>query len=406
MSLLTDLYLLGKKKGYDCTLLLKEQRITHYIDTTNGNLNIIKSDDKKGDVHMMTDVGARPGVGSVKVNNFWDSFGYYDPQKLPDERNKAFWDNAEAILFAIGDQRSLDIIRKLRELCYLPDIAKDETGRFAIRIGGQPIINRKDVLNYIERTSVPADGNSVCLLSGEKCFPTRLHPGVAINGFEHRVAPMVSFNAKVFEYGGLSQGNNFPVSQKAANAYSKMLEELGKSVIKLPVYSNGKTENKIAVIVWSSEYSLNVDKIQSILDSQVPDWDFAEPKGNIHFLAMRMEKQRRPILAYDVFPERKVIENLITFKKESIGLFNDKGIKQCVHKLESVKQIGKVISPEMVVQFYRYVLFKIMYPKTIKQNIVQLFNKRMMSKDGSVNHLSRSYVKWVEFFLFAEMGAK
>jgi hypothetical protein len=402
MPLLTDLYLLGKKKGYDRALLLKEQRITHYIDAKpNGSFTITKAKEKKGDVHLVTNVGARPGVGSLRVNNFWDSCGFY--KNIPDERNKAFWDNAEEILAGAGDKKTLAIIRKLRKRCYIPDLAETQ-GYFAIRVAGQLVISKRVVLDYLEK-QLGAGGDTVCLLSGERCTPVRLHPGVAIDGFEHRTAPMVSFNARVFEYGNLSQGDNFPVSQRAANAYARMLEELGRDAIRLPVYKGGKLENKVAVIVWSSEDSPNAEKIRSILDGwEEPDWKFTRPKGNIHFLAMSMEKQRRPILAYDVIPEHRVIANLKQLREETV-LFSQRGIKQRIHSLEQREKTGRLISPDMVVQFYRHALFRYPYPKTIKQSVVALFNQRVTTEDGlKLGFISRAFVQWVEFFLFAERG--
>ena len=66
-----------------------------------------------------------------------------------------------------------------------------------------------------------------CLVSGEWAEVARLHPAIkGVNGAQSSGASIVSFNLEAFNSYGKSQGDNAPVSEQAAFAYTTVLNHL------------------------------------------------------------------------------------------------------------------------------------------------------------------------------------
>ncbi|MGV1107744.1 type I-C CRISPR-associated protein Cas8c/Csd1 [Xanthomonas translucens] len=67
----------------------------------------------------------------------------------------------------------------------------------------------------------------ICLVSGERSPLARLHPAIkGVNGAQSSGASIVSFNLDAFTSYGKSQGENAPVSEQAAFAYTTALNHL------------------------------------------------------------------------------------------------------------------------------------------------------------------------------------
>lgn len=91
---------------------------------------------------------------------------------------------------------------------------------------------------YLHQTSaarllwakVQAEGETVqgeCLVSGERLPIARLHPSIkGVNGAQSSGASIVSFNLAAFASYGKEQGENAPVSEAAAFAYTTVLNHL------------------------------------------------------------------------------------------------------------------------------------------------------------------------------------
>lgn len=68
---------------------------------------------------------------------------------------------------------------------------------------------------------------SVCLVTGQKTSPARLHPNVkGVMGAQSSGAALVSFNADAYSSYGKEQGDNAPVSKYTAFAYGAALNKL------------------------------------------------------------------------------------------------------------------------------------------------------------------------------------
>lgn len=75
--------------------------------------------------------------------------------------------------------------------------------------------------------NINGDDNIVCLVSGERTSAATLHPNIkGVNGAQSSGASLVSFNQDAFTSYGKKQGDNAPVSDKAAFGYTTALNYL------------------------------------------------------------------------------------------------------------------------------------------------------------------------------------
>ena len=75
--------------------------------------------------------------------------------------------------------------------------------------------------------AVQTEGGEICLVSGETAPVARLHPSIkGVMGAQSSGASLVSFNDLIYEAQGKKQGDNAPVSARAAFAYGTALNAL------------------------------------------------------------------------------------------------------------------------------------------------------------------------------------
>lgn len=86
---------------------------------------------------------------------------------------------------------------------------------------------RARLLGPAAEASASASNTQRCLVSGELADVARLHPAIkGVNGAQSSGASIVSFNLEAFNSYGKSQGDNAPVSEQAAFAYTTVLNHL------------------------------------------------------------------------------------------------------------------------------------------------------------------------------------
>lgn len=86
---------------------------------------------------------------------------------------------------------------------------------------------RARLLAPAAESGAPAHLAQRCLVTGEKAEVARLHPAIkGVNGAQSSGASIVSFNLDAFNSYGKSQGDNAPVSEQAAFAYTTVLNHL------------------------------------------------------------------------------------------------------------------------------------------------------------------------------------
>jgi CRISPR-associated protein Csd1 len=86
---------------------------------------------------------------------------------------------------------------------------------------------RARLLGPAEEPGASASATQCCLVSGEMAEVARLHPAIkGVNGAQSSGASIVSFNLEAFNSYGKSQGDNAPVSEQSAFAYTTVLNHL------------------------------------------------------------------------------------------------------------------------------------------------------------------------------------
>lgn len=173
------------------------------------------------------------------------------------------WDNAEYVLGLDTRDKPDRVIQQhqafIKKLESLPEIAKQDTGLKSVllflenldlsaleslTVWNELLINpnlsfrlqhdldlvcqRPDVIDALQQEQTgSSDGKCICLITGDKQKTTRLHTAIkGVWGAQTSGANIVSFNLDAFDSYGKSQGNNAPVGERPAFAYTTALNHL------------------------------------------------------------------------------------------------------------------------------------------------------------------------------------
>lgn len=110
----------------------------------------------------------------------------------------------------------------------IPEEALDSNVVFRLD-GDQGFLHQRPAAQQIRREQLKVSDGMVamCLVTGEEAPPTTLHPIIkGVNGAQSSGASLVSFNLDAFTSYGKKQGQNAPVSDKAAFGYGTVLNYL------------------------------------------------------------------------------------------------------------------------------------------------------------------------------------
>jgi CRISPR-associated protein Csd1 len=182
----------------------------------------------------------RPGV-TPKAFFLWDNTAFVlgitaSERKDATARFKAFRERHVRDL-AETDDEGLVALRRFIETWKPDDFArlgwpedmKDQNIVFCLeceRLGNVYIHGRAAARELLARLSAEGDKNAeaICLVSGDKAPVARLHPAIkGVWGAQSSGASIVSFNLDAFTSYGHEQGDNAPVSEAAAFAYTTAL---------------------------------------------------------------------------------------------------------------------------------------------------------------------------------------
>jgi CRISPR-associated protein Csd1 len=112
----------------------------------------------------------------------------------------------------------------------------------------------------------PDDANGLCLVTGERAPIARLHPAIkGVYGTQSSGASIVSFNLDAFTSYGKEQGENAPVSERAAFAYTTALSHL------LRPGSRNRVQIADASTVFWAETEPAEAVVRGFLDPPAPD---------------------------------------------------------------------------------------------------------------------------------------
>lgn len=179
-------------------------------------------------------------TSGVKSNVLWDKTSYVlgvsakGSERTVQEHQvfKALHQQMLAEETDPGLQALLKFLERWEPEHFQPPLFTDEMldSNLVFRLEGQQRYLHETPAAQAVRARLLADGDSregLCLVSG-RCQPlARLHPAVkGVNGAQSSGASIVSFNLDAFSSYGKSQGENAPVSEQAAFAYTTVLNHL------------------------------------------------------------------------------------------------------------------------------------------------------------------------------------
>lgn len=129
-------------------------------------------------------------------------------------------------------QAVLSFVKNWRPGCFSDPVFSEEMldANFVFRLDGeQGFVHECEEAKKIQSALVAGSEalNGRCLVSGEIGPLARLHPSIKnVNGAQSSGASIVSFNQSSFESYGKSQGENSPISESVAFAYTTALNYL------------------------------------------------------------------------------------------------------------------------------------------------------------------------------------
>ncbi|MEJ2631087.1 MAG: type I-C CRISPR-associated protein Cas8c/Csd1 [Acidihalobacter sp.] len=197
---------------------------------------------KKPHPRMMNVPQPEKRTVGIKSNFLWDKSSYVlgvsASSKRADKEHAAFKALHEEALAGTDDPGLAALLAFLRK--WTPDRFDAQEFRddmldanFVFRLDGeQAYLHQRPAAEAVRARLLASASDSdntseVCLVSGEAAPAARLHPAIkGVNGAQSSGASIVSFNLDAFTSYGKSQGENAPVSERAAFAYTTALNYL------------------------------------------------------------------------------------------------------------------------------------------------------------------------------------
>lgn len=174
---------------------------------------------------------------NVVPNFLWDKTSYVlgIGNEKASEHHAAFLDKHHKLLMAAVGQGLVALHRFLQwwkpeyfDKLNWPDEMKESNPNVVFRLeGDRKFIHDRDAARQLWASQMNQFRNSdqsICLVTGEISSIARLHPSIkGVRGAKSAGASIVSFNEDAFTSYGNKQGNNAPVSEDAAVAYTSVL---------------------------------------------------------------------------------------------------------------------------------------------------------------------------------------
>jgi len=177
-------------------------------------------------------------TSGIAANLLWDTAGYalgidLKKPKKQEEQKRAFIDKIKA-LGEIDDLKPVitfletDNSERLQADQYYKELIEENAVvSFGYHDDTNLICNRPDVVTAINKTVGEKSNVSICLVSGEMDETARLHPPIkGLYGAQTSGANIVSFNLSAFGSYNKEQGDNAPIGENAAFAYTTALNFL------------------------------------------------------------------------------------------------------------------------------------------------------------------------------------
>jgi len=220
---------------------------------------VLSADGEPVDVQSLLDTSGKKPVpqsmsvpqpekrtSGIKSNFLWDKTSYVlgvsASSKRTAEEHEAFKAFHAQALAGTTDPGLMALLKFLSKwtperFASAPFIADMLDANIVFKLDGEPLqylhqrpaaqTVRARLLGPAAEASASASNTQRCLVSGELADVARLHPAIkGVNGAQSSGASIVSFNLEAFNSYGKSQGDNAPVSEQAAFAYTTVLNHL------------------------------------------------------------------------------------------------------------------------------------------------------------------------------------
>lgn len=200
---------------------------------------------KKPQPRMMSVPQPEKRTAGIKSNFLWDKTSYVLGASASSKRAgkeheafKAFHEEALAGTEDPGLSAFLSFLRKWGPDQFCPPNFSDEMldANIVFRLDGEETyLHERPAAQAIRARLLSGEAAAgsaeapvaSCLVSGERWPIARLHPAIkGVNGAQSSGASIVSFNLDAFTSYGKTQGENAPVSEQAAFAYTTVLNHL------------------------------------------------------------------------------------------------------------------------------------------------------------------------------------
>ncbi len=213
--------------------LTDDGSVAHVVDLREG-------EGRRKQAQMMPVPRPVKRTAGIAPNTFWDKTSYAlgvtaGEGKRTAKEHSAFVNYHSRLLLDATDPGLLALHRFLEHWTpdqFVPPIwvedMKDQNVVFGLeadRLRGIPLHDRQAAKSLWAKTSAEGDdAPQICLVSGNKGPVARLHPSIkGVWGTQTSGATLVSFNQDAFTSYGHDQGDNAPVSEAVAFAYTTAL---------------------------------------------------------------------------------------------------------------------------------------------------------------------------------------
>ncbi len=217
-------------------------------------INDLRSAGEKGRLQPREEAvpAAFKRTSGIKANRLWDKTSYAlgvtaaeddDKNPVPDindktrKEHRAFVESHEALLAGTNDAGLGALLGFMR--AWRPEMFAERGFdpellgvNLVFRLEGDEVDGKRRFIHQRPAAETLLQGGAEapparCLVSGEEAPVARLHPAIkGVAGAQSSGASLVSFNLDAFTSYGKAQGENAPVSEKAAFAYGTALNAL------------------------------------------------------------------------------------------------------------------------------------------------------------------------------------
>ena len=363
---------------------------------------------------------SRPGKNAHNIANIlWDKPGYlfgeaYQEGDVYRKQQESFIGEIEKIFGSEPEDEGVRAVLTFLKRGDFSEIQAREEWKeiqkkgpfigFRLR-GDDPLVcQREKVMEKILSEQENEEGaKQFCLVSGRKDHAARLHPKIkGIWGAQSSGATLVSFNLSAFDSYGKSQGANAPVGEKAAFAYTTVLNRLLRSD------DHRLRLGDVTVVFWSQKPNIledhftdlfatdtsrmteseDIDAIRKVLTSpksgMIPEEDLELP---FYVLGLSPNAARISVRFWYEGSVGKTLENIRRYFDELriVKQFDNESDFPTLGKLlpsTALEYKWDNVPPNLTGAFFLAALNGTRYPETLLSSVIRRIRAEAGKKDS------------------------